>query len=153
MKTTLLSRMLSNSERSTNQLQQQQTWFICFTTFSILTSKCLIAFLVVKLFTLGGNVKYASSLKQKSSSKTTGLTGMVLLRRSVGIRFVRRWRRQPLQGGINGIRISEKVLVAILELKIWRAHWMAAIKKNVYGHKDVHGHNEGKINCLLEQGI
>ncbi len=98
--------MLFNSKGSTNRLQQQQIWSICFTAFSIFTWKRPIASLVMESFTSGGNAKFASSLKRKSSSKITGLTA----ERSSSIRFAGidwPWRRQRLRGGIVGVKIFE----------------------------------------------
>lgn len=96
--------MLSKSKRSINRLQQQQTWSIYFTTFSILTWKRLIASFVVKSFTLGGNVKYVSFLRRKSSSKTTG----VIVKRSWGRKFTSidwYWQCRRLQSRIVEIKI------------------------------------------------
>ena len=139
--------MLSNSKRSTNQLQQQQIWSICFTVFLILTWKLSTAFFVLELFTSEGNIKYASFLRRKSSFKITGLT----INRSSNIRFAgvdRRWRPWHLQGRIVGIRIFRRGSKMFL---FDHCSCLRAKDLNVQGHENVYDHNKGEVSCPLKQ--
>ena len=104
--TALLLGKISNFEGSRNRLQQQQICSMCFTALSMLTWKRQIVCLVVESVFLGENAIYDSFLKQKVSSKATGLIGTLLSNGSTGLLSVkggvdRRGQRRAFWGRIN----------------------------------------------------